>query len=215
MKFKIDLKFFLFVIFFYFANQLNLYLITIIFCLIHELAHILIAKILKFKIQYMELLPFGFCCNICPKIEDYNKKILKSNMTELKKMFIYISGPLANIIIILIIYYKFRYLSNYNIIIFSNIIILFVNFLPIIPLDGGRFLKSLFKIMAGNIKSNIINYYISNIFIILFTIFTSIIILYFKNYMILIFLIYLWYIVSKENKIYNIKRKIYEKLDIY
>ena len=44
MRFRIDLKIFIFLAIFYFTNQLNIYIWTLIFCFIHEIGH-LISKI--------------------------------------------------------------------------------------------------------------------------------------------------------------------------
>ena len=41
MKFKIDLKIFLFAILFYFTKQIQIYAILKIFALIHELGHLI------------------------------------------------------------------------------------------------------------------------------------------------------------------------------
>ena len=211
MNFKIDLKFVLFILLFYFTKQLYIYLIIMFFCIIHEFAHIFVAKIMGFKIKYVELIPFGFCCEIKPKLDDYNKKIFNSNIVELKKIFIAIAGPLINIILILILNTYFSYLKNLDLMIYANLIIILFNILPIVPLDGGRILKSFFRILKGNIIANKIMYFISNIIIILLTIVSSFAILYWHNISILLILAYLWYLVILENKRFYMKNKIYKK----
>ena len=47
MRFRIDLKIFLFIILFYFTNQLELYALIMIFDILHELGHFIAAKIFK------------------------------------------------------------------------------------------------------------------------------------------------------------------------
>ena len=54
---------------------------------------------------------------------------------------------------------------------------------------------------------------VSKIVVILLTILTSIVILYIHNIALVIILIYLWCLVIKNEKTYNIKNKIYEKVN--
>lgn len=212
MKFKIDLKFVLFLLLFYFSKQLYIYLIIMFFCCIHEIAHILVAKILEFKIKYIELHPFGFCCEIKPKIGDYNIRFANSNIVELKKIIIAIAGPLTNTILILILNTIFSYLENINLMIYSNLVIILFNILPIIPLDGGRIFKSFFRILKGNIVANKIMYFVSNLVIVFLTVVSSLAILYWQNISILLILFYLWYLVILENKRFYMKNQIYKRI---
>ena len=55
MELKIDLKIILFALIFYFTGQIEIYCLCLLFALIHELGHVLVArilgnKLLKFKI---------------------------------------------------------------------------------------------------------------------------------------------------------------------
>ena len=73
-----------------------------LFALLHEFAHVLIGVILGFKIESFEIMPFGFCIDLRSKIVDYRKRVLKSNMVELKYIFIAIAGPILNAIFVII-----------------------------------------------------------------------------------------------------------------
>ena len=53
---------------------------------------------------------------------------------------------------------------------------------------------------------------ITNINAILLTMISSVLILYYKNIAILLVIIYLWIMVYKCNKEYNMKEKIYQKI---
>ena len=79
MRFRIDLKIFLFLILFYLTKQIEIYAMIMVFALIHELGHLLAGIILKMKPEKLEIMPFGV--SIAFKIEpkDYNKKIKKGN----------------------------------------------------------------------------------------------------------------------------------------
>ena len=85
--------------------------------------------------------------------------------------------------------------------------------MPIYPLDGGRVLKSVLCLIKGKRKAeNLINK-ISNIMFFLIMFVFSILIYYLKNISVLIIMFYLLYIVTKENKIYKLKNKMYEMID--
>lgn len=208
MKFRIDLKILFFLALFYVTNQLELYIIIMMFCLIHECVHLLIALFFKFKIQEIEIMPFGFWISMQAKIEDYNRKVLKSNVVELKKIFIAIAGPLINLICV-IIFANLNFIKQ-DIIVYSNLLIFIFNLIPIYPLDGGRVIQSLLRIFCGKICADNIMNKLANVFIILLTVFSSVIILYLKNIAILLILLYMWELVIRENKKFELKKKIYQ-----
>ena len=86
------------------------------------------------------------------------------------------------------------------------------NLIPIYPLDGGRILNNILYIIKNRKQAYRYTNIVSNITISILTAISSIVILYCKNYAILIILGYLWFLVIKENKIYEKKIKIYEKI---
>ena len=65
-------------------RQIKVYLIVMLFALLHEITHLLVGIILKFRPKQIEMMPFGFWIDLEPKEEDYKRKIIKSNITELK-----------------------------------------------------------------------------------------------------------------------------------
>ena len=115
MKFRIDLKILFFLVLFLLTGQLNIYLIVMVFAFLHEIAHLVVGFILGFKPEELEIMPFGFWISLRPKIEDYNKSILKSNVIELKYIFVAVAGPLLNAILV-ILFSK----SNLHLVIYSN-----------------------------------------------------------------------------------------------
>lgn len=97
-------------------------------------------------------------------------------------------------------------------IIYTNLLILIFNLIPIYPLDGWRILKGILHINIGKTKAE---KYINNISLITTIIITaifSILILYMKNIAILFIDIYLWYLVIKENLKYKRREQIYKKI---
>lgn len=198
MKLRIDLKIFIFLLLFYLTKQIKIYSIIMIFCIIHELGHILMGIILGLKPEKIEITPFGLSVSFKLETNDYNFKIKSANLLEIKKIAIAIAGPLTNFLIILLFLFLPINLPKENII-YSNLLILLFNLLPIFPLDGGRILKSIIHIFKGNMKAKEYTNVTANITIIILTIITSITILYLHNISILIILVFLWGLVIKEN----------------
>ena len=210
MSLKIDLKIFIFFILFYLTKQIKLYATIMILCIIHELGHVLMGIVLGLKIEKIEIMPMGLSVSFKLNIDDFNKKIQKGSVLQLKKIAIAIAGPLTNLIMLLIVLntnINLKIVSN-EILAYANILIMLFNLLPIYPLDGGRIFKELIQIFEGSIKAKIYIRKISKAVVIILTMLASIGILYLKNIAVFFIIIYLWIIVIKENKQYN--KIIYE-----
>ena len=209
MKVKLNLNIFLFLILFFITNQIEVYALVMVFALIHELSHLICGVVLGFKPNTFKIMPLGFSIEFETNVQDYNKKIIKSNILAVKKILIALAGPFINLIIAII-----GLIFNIDInIVYANLIILIFNLLPIYPLDGGRILINILKIFYGNRKANKYTNTIRNIFIILLTISCSIVILFVNNIAIVAILGVLWYMTIKENIKYNTYNKIYETID--
>ncbi len=215
MQIKVDLKIFIAILIFLLTEQLNIYIVFMLFAIIHELGHVLTGIILGFKPKNIEVLPIGISACFYMQCDDYNKKINYANRFVLKKVIISCAGPITNFIIA-IIFYFFDF-SIFNIsrefIIYTNLIIGIFNLIPIYPLDGGRIIKNILHIKIGLKKSYKYTKIIANLSIIILTIFSSMAILYLKNISIVLILIYLWGIVIIQNKKYESKMNIYKMLE--
>lgn len=209
MNIKLNLNIFLFLLLFFITNQIEIYALIMIFALIHELAHMICGVLLGLKPNVLRIMPLGFSIEFETNVEDYNKKIVKSNILAIKKIIIALAGPFINLIILI---FGIIIGVEKNIV-YANFLILIFNLLPLYPLDGGRILINILKIFCGNRKANKYTNTTRNICIILLTMACSILILYINNIAIIAILGVLWCITIKENLRYNTYNKIYETID--
>ncbi len=215
MKFRIDLKIFILVILFLITKQIKIYAMIMVFAIIHEFGHLLAGILLGMKPEKIEIRLFGVSIDFNLKRKDYNVKIKKGNLLEIKKIFVALAGPTTNafIIIILMAFHHFNFNEYDNmIIIFSNITLIIFNILPIYPLDGGRILKSMIYIFKGKHIAEKYIYRISYVTLIIITIVSSIAILYLKNIAIFLAIIFLWGLQIKENRIYTNRKRLHDTI---
>ena len=212
MRFRIDLKIFIFFILFYFTKQIEVYAMIMIFAIIHELGHLLAGLLMGMKPEKIEIMPFGVSISFKIKVKEYNKRIKKGNLLEIKKIIVALAGPITNFIIILITYNLNMDLLKSILIIYTNFLIMIFNLVPIYPLDGGRILKGILYIFLGKRKSEKYVNTISKITVIIITTVSSILILYTHNISIFLIDMYLWYLVIKEDLRHRKREEIYKKI---
>lgn len=213
MRFKIDLKIFIFILLFFLTKQIELYAIMMIFAFIHELGHLLAGILLGMKPKKLEIKPYGVSISFKLTPKDYNKKIGKGNLLEVKKIVVACAGPVTNLLCVLIfLNLNFNVFEN-MIIVYSNLLLLFFNLLPIYPLDGGRILKNLLHIWIGKKEAekciNMISFAVTAVL----TVIASIAIYYFQNIAIFIIVVLLWVLVVREDLVYQKRLKIYRLME--
>lgn len=212
MRFRIDLKIFIFIILFWITKQIEVYAYIMMFAFIHELGHLITGLIVGMKPEKIEIMPFGVSISFKINPKEYNLKIKKANKLEIKKIIVALAGPLTNFLIILIAGNLKIDIFRSLIIIYTNFLIMIFNLLPIYPLDGGRVLNGILYIIFGKRKAEKYTNIISKIAVATITIISSIVVLYIHNIAIILIDIYLWYLIIKEDTKYNKRQEIYKKL---
>lgn len=213
MRFKIDLKIFLFLILFYFTKQIETYVMIIIFAIIHELGHLIAGLAMGMRPEKMELKPYGVSISFKLTPKDYNQKIIRGNLLEVKEIFVALAGPVTNLLIIFIaINIEVDLFSNLMII-YANLLLILFNLLPIYPLDGGRILKGILHIFFGKRNSEKYINTFSFLILILVTFIASIGVFYMENISIFLITIFLWMLYLKEDIVYRKKNKIYDLIE--
>ena len=209
MKFKIDLKIFIFLIIFLLTRQIEVYATIMFFAIIHELGHLLAGVLLGMKPEKMEIKPYGISISFKILYDDYNKKIKQGNLLEIKKIIVALAGPITNAIIVLSTWKIEMGVFNKILIIYSNILLILFNLLPIYPLDGGRILNGILHIQFGKRKAEKYINSISFVCLVLLTLVGSILVYSLKNISIFLIIVCLWAMYIKQDLIYRRRNKIY------
>ena len=125
---EIENLFIIVLISFFFSDKIKLFLtsyfVCYLFIIFHELSHIIFASIFGKKIRKLKLSIAGVC------VVFNNNDGLKI----IKKIIIYLAGPLGNIILALL----FR---NIDFVFEINIFLAILNLMPVYPLDGYNILN--------------------------------------------------------------------------
>lgn len=178
-KVKINYYTYYFLILCFLCGLIKNVLILFMIVIIHEIGHVTMAKLFKYKIEKIEIFPFGGITTI-------NKLI---NSSILKDILIAISGVLFQYTTVLLITNIYDFMSNtLEIINYYNKTILIFNLLPIIPLDGSKIVEALFNKIFSYKISYYLTIIISIIFILLFINYNVLFSL--NNYLIVGILIY-------------------------
>ncbi len=158
-------------------------LITILI-IVHELGHFLTAYYFKWNVSKIIIFPFG-------GLTEFKEHLNKTINSE---FLILIMGPLTQMIFYILITYIFGY---NELLTKCHYTLLFLNLLPIYPLDGSKLLILLLEKIFPFKISHLLNLFISLITI------GFIFILFKNNLIIIIWLILLFTKVLKEFKLHN------------
>ena len=158
------------------------------FCILHEIGHLIAGLILKMKPEKIEIMPFGLSISFNTNFND----------NKIKEIIVALAGPATSLALtILCNNINFGYITMQEAV-YSNLLILLFNLIPLYPLDGGRIIKGILDIKLGVTNGSKIINKISYITMIILTVISSIGVFYYKNFAIFLFCIFLWIIVLKE-----------------
>ncbi|MBC8060163.1 MAG: M50 family metallopeptidase, partial [Clostridiaceae bacterium] len=121
-------------------------LISFIIVFIHELVHYITARLLGFSGFVVEIIPIGAVL----KVKDLDEA------SPMEDFIISISGPLFNLLLAWIFYF-----TSYKFFFISNLSIGLLNFIPALPLDGGRMLRDLLSKKTIYKRANVLTIYVS------------------------------------------------------
>lgn len=128
--FKIDFSFILLFILAFFLESVKVYFIYVIFLLIHEMSHFIVAKKLGYFPEKVHLSFFG------ASLEGYD------DFDFYDEVKIVIAGPFFNFIVVILCYILFWFFPETSVlledILVCNLSIFLFNVLPVYPLDMGR-----------------------------------------------------------------------------
>ena len=182
MSIKIHFYLFVFMSYMFFIGKIEMFMIFYISILLHEIAHIVVALLLKVNVIELNLMPVGISA------------IYSDKISAKKEVIISMAGPIMSLI--LAIYSK----DLKRTIIYSNIVVAFFNLIPIYPLDGGRIQKNYFIHKYRYKKGIKISQMVSDLFLIILFVLSIILIIYFKNYYLLFLNLYIYNLSKKEMK---------------
>ena len=198
MKIEINIKLFLLIVISCIFNNFEMYSIFIIFAIIHEIAHFIFGIFIGGKTEKIKIEPYGISL-----VFNFNQK----NNSFIKVMF-YLIGPFTNLLIaILFLKNNILFVELQTQIIYTNLLLFAFNLLPIIPLDGGKIVIEIVRLVYKDkfeVKKVL---FISKFFLYIISFFYSIIIVKIKNIYILLLIIHLWYLYYVEEK----KIMLYDK----
>ena len=162
MKIEIHNTTYIFLLISFLAGYFEYMYILLLIIFIHETGHYILAKINKVKISKIIIYPFG-------GITIFESDL---NMNIKKELLILLGGILFQLLFFLLI--KELYLNSnvtqhvYNIFYKINYILISFNFLPIVPLDGGKLINIILDKIFSYKKSMYITIIISFLFTIYF-----------------------------------------------
>ena len=136
-----------------------LFLLTI---LIHECGHMIFSLIIGFKFDKIIIYPFG-------GITIYNEDL---NVSTNKELFVLLGGITFQLLFLLFLFilYNYGFITDHTFTIIKriNLILISFNFMPVLPLDGGKLTNILFDKFMSYKLSNTISITISILFICIF-----------------------------------------------
>ena len=132
------------IILFVFAGMADKVLLVFSAVILHEIAHVLVAFALGYKVKEVEILPFGAVARI--------EKLIEAS--SLNVIMIAAAGPMVSLGLAVLSYagaqefaqFRTSLLFYYQV----NLMLTLFNMLPALPLDGGRILRAILTARRGS-----------------------------------------------------------------
>lgn len=158
------------------------------FCILHEIGHLIVGVILKMKPEKIEIMPFGLSISFYNNLDD----------NKIKEIIVALAGPATSLALtILCGNIDLIYITTQEAV-YSNLLILLFNLIPLYPLDGGRIIKGILDSKFGVANGDRLINKISYITMIILTLISSVGVFYYKNFAIFLTCIFLWVIALRE-----------------
>lgn len=138
----------------------------------------------------------------------------QGNQFEVKKILVALAGPITNMLVIAIVLQMKQEVFETLMMLYSNLLLILFNLLPIYPLDGGRVIKGLLHIFLGKRKAERYVNSISFVTLLVLTFIASIAVYQTENIAIFLIVLVLWGIFIKEDRVFEKKRKMYNAIDL-
>lgn len=169
LKIKINYLLFIFFVLYFILGYFKEVIVIFFSIIIHELAHVYLAFKLGYKVDCVELFPFGGVARIEGLI----------GTEPLKEIKVVVIGPAINVLLAVVFILTKKYLFENQIIdllIKTNVMLALINLLPILPLDGGRILRAILSLNIGIKKATLcvleFTYILSTIIILIGAVFS-------------------------------------------
>lgn len=199
--FLLEIEWIFLIVFFLFLfsakikEMLFSFFICYLFIVFHEFSHMLVASILGKEIHSFKITLSGVCIEFERKKYCYLEE-KKARIDYIKNIFIYLAGPLSNIVLAILFHQNAMILQ-------VNLFFAFINLTPLFPLDGYHILDNLLCFFqVSNVIKKYISYCTAYFFFFLFFILGMIQFFIMKNPSILIFLLYLFVIRKESQSVY-------------
>lgn len=131
-----------------YVGILQQFLLVFIAFLMHELGHIIVARLFGLTVKSLRLTPFG-------GIADIESFYYADEKTEFS---VAIAGPLISLTLAVVFSALSRYIDFYgnwvDTFIYVNALIAGINLIPALPLDGGRALRAIVRKVTTEKKAN-------------------------------------------------------------
>ena len=123
----------LMIVFSFYSQVMNEFLIAFVVAIVHEFSHLIVAAFLRYEVKKFKLMPYGACLELENDFKCQKDELLISS-----------AGPFSNLIMLFFCVIT-KHLFNVNVLFFAyaNIYMLILNLIPVVPLDGGRIFKAL------------------------------------------------------------------------